>query len=1137
MKKIGKWSSFMLKGTRNTVKSIALGLMFLGLFSTATFAAQGMKGKRVNLKLNNVTLSEVLSQVESQSDFVFVYNESQIDPAQLVSVDAKNESVEEVLKTVLGDVSFKVYENQIIIKKEYNTEALATKTETASTLLVQQNTVKVSGTIVDNSGYGIPGVNVSVKGATTGTITNFDGKYELEVSGDAILVYSFIGFETQEIALAGRTTVDVTMQEEVMSMDEVVVTALGIKREKKALGYSVAEVGDEAFETAKSSNAMSALSGRLSGVQVSSTAQGAGGSTSVIIRGNAIADGSNEPLYVVDGVPISNTQFSNGDSKDHGGIDSGNGMSGIAADDIENISVLKGASATALYGSRAINGVVMITTKSGKGAEGTTIDFASTTTIDQARIYTDWQNVYGQGTYGDMPTNEQESTSNLGMWGARYKDNVTYTDYRGNRRSYKYYDNENSFYDLGVTLSNSVAINHNAENSTLRMSFSNLDNSGMVPNTNYDRNIITLNGTTKAWDGKLEMTGKLSYINEESNNQMIGASPFAVSLVGVPNNVPLSDLKDYKDAETGLPIGFGTRESNLYWNLNEIKHQYNKERVISMGQVKYNFNDNLNAMVRYGNDLTMFKNQSLWPIGTPYYDKGRVMHGNSRDTETNVDGLMSFNKDFQDWGMTINGGAATMIKEYDNVTNFEMDFADPSMQKPSFGSQRTIEAGYYKKKINSVFGTAQFRYGSYLYLDFSARNDWSSTLPSPHSYFYPSVSSSFVFSELFELPSWFTFGKMRASWAEVGSDTDPYMLMLNYKISPDKLPGNGGQATSGQIDGGTIPNKDLKPSMNESIEFGVDLKFFNNRLGIDAAWYRSKANNQIVRVNTSATSGYRNAIINAGAIQNSGVEISLYADPIRTTNFTWTTRLNYAYNKNEVISLTEGVDQLNLFDTKSVTIVARPDEPYGQIMGYKYKRTEDGKIELDANMRPKRSVKTQVLGNAYHKTMLGWINSFTYKNWRATLVLDGKFGGDVYSYTEASAYSNGKHKATLQRDRYTEGELWYPTELEGLGTTSTPDELFGSIASIHEQFIYDASYLAVQEINLAYTFPTNMFENISFMRGASIGVFARNLGYVWKATDNIDPQAVFSISNGGAGVERGSLSLPRNYGVNLNIKF
>lgn len=1002
--------------------------------------------------------------------------------------------------------------------------------------LLAQKTI--TGKVVAASdGEPLPGVNIVMKGSTTGTISDFDGNYSLSVPNEqTTLVFSFIGCLSQEILVGKQTTINVSLKDETEMLGDVVVTALGIKREKKALGYSVSEVSDEAFESAKASNPMSSLSGRLSGVQINSTAQGPGGSTSVIIRGTAIADGSNEPLYVVDGIPISNTNFSNGDDKGHGGIDSGNGMSGIAADDIESISVLKGAAATALYGSRAINGVVMITTKSGKGSKGTTIDFASTTSIDQARVYTDWQNVYGQGTFGNRPSNQTESRENTSMWGAKYDGNA-YTDYKGNSRPYRFYDNENNFYESGVTFSNSVAINHNTDNSTMRLSYSNLSNDGMVPNTEYQRNTFTLNGNTKTWNDKLELTAKLSYVSEESTNQMIGESPFAVSLIGVPNNVPLSDLSDYKDAN-GFPVGFGNRNNNIYWNLNEIKHEYRKNRVTSMGQVKYNFTKNLSAMARYGNDFTVFKSQSLWPIGTIYYERGRLVLGNTRDAETNLDGMLSYNKNFGNWSIAANGGAAMMIKELDQITNFEEQFTDPAMQRPGFGGVRSIAPNYYKKRINSVFATAQFSYQTFLYLDLSARNDWSSTLPlNNNSYFYPSVSTSFVFTELFEQPNWFTFGKFRASWAQVGSDTDPYMIDLYYNINADKLPGTGGDSANGQINSGTIPNKNLKPSKNESVELGFDLKFFKNRLGVDLAWYRSRANNQIVRVNTSQTSGYDNAIINAGSIQNAGVELSVYAEPLRIQNFSWNTTLNYAYNKNKVLSLTESVPQLNLFETSSVNIVARPGEPYGQIMGTKYRRDDDGSISLDANGRPMPTNELHVIGNAYHTTMLGWINQFKYKNWSATFVLDGKFGGEIYSNTEASAFANGKHKTTLQRDQYTSGQVWYPNELNGKGTLSTPQELYGAIANIDEQFVFNASYLAIQELNVTYAFSSKLFDQVKFMRGASVGLFIRNLGYVWKGTDNFDPQAAYSIANGGAGVELGSMSLPRNYGFNLNIKF
>lgn len=985
----------------------------------------------------------------------------------------------------------------------------------------------------------LPGVNVTVKGTTTGTVTDGSGNFTIKVPNNkAVLLFSFIGFESKEVVVGEQTKINIALKDESAMLENVVVTALGIKREKKALGYSVAEVNDKAFESSKSSNPMASLSGRMAGVQISSTAQGPGSSTSVIIRGTKVADGSNEPLYVVDGIPISNTNFTSGDHKQHGGIDSGNGMSGIAADDIENISILKGAAATALYGSRAINGVVMITTKSGKGSKGTTIDFTSSTTFDQARIYNDWQKSYGQGNYGKAPSNQQESHDNTSMWGASYKDVTSYTDYKGAQSDYRFYDNERDFNRIGKTFSNSIAVNHNTETSVLRFSYSNLNNSGIVPNTEYNRNNITLSGSTKAFNNKLEINAKISYVAEKSSNKPIGESPFTASLIGTPNNVPLSSLRNYKDKTTGLPVGFGNKNTNIYWNLYEINHNYDKDRILTSGEVKYTIIDNLKAMVRYGNDHTIFDNSSLYPIGTPYYEKGRVQTVHATDSETNIDGMLTFDKNFGKWGLTVNAGASIMQKKYDALESTEESFNDPALQRPGFGATRTIIPNYFKKQINSVFGTAQFNYNSFLFVDLSARNDWSSTLPqNNNSYFYPSVSSSLIFSELFDKPSWFSFGKIRASWAQVGSDTDPYQLNLIYEIGSNKVPGNGGDATSGNINGSTIPNKNLKPSINESYEVGLELKFFNNRLGADVSYYKSKATNQIVKVSTSTTSGFEKAIINAGAIQNAGVELSIYATPISTKNFSWNSTFNYAYNKNKVIDLTEGVPQITLYETSSVNVIAKPGEPYGQIIGTTYKRDNTGKILLDDNGKPMASDELHTIGNAYHKTMLGWINQFNYKNFTATFAIDGKFGGKLYSNTEAAAYSSGKHKSTLQRENYVEGQVWYPKELGGIGTTAKPQDLFGAISSIDEQFIYDASYLSVQEINLTYHLPASLISKMKVFKGISAGFYVRNLGYLWKATDNIDPQATYSIANGGGGVEMGSLAIPRNYGINLNFKF
>ncbi|WP_289053091.1 SusC/RagA family TonB-linked outer membrane protein [Carboxylicivirga marina] len=1128
----GKWKSFFSERTRNLLKAGVLTCLIMILGSNDVVASSRLKEQKVNLNFKDVTLHELLIAIEEQSNMVFVYNEALVDVSQLVSVNVSNESVENVLNEVLEDADFKVYDNQVVI--------VADEPETVAN--TQEDKVQITGTVVDQFGMGIPGVNVSVKGTTTGTITNLDGQFTFEAPANGVIVYSFIGFATQEITIASGVSYNVTMQEDVMNVDEVVVTALGIKREKKALGYSAVDVGEEAFENMKDANPMGALSGRMAGVQINTSSQGAGGSSSVIIRGAAVLSGSNEPLYVVDGVPISNTQFSNADDSDNGGIDSGNGLSGIAADDIENISVLKGPAATALYGSRAINGVVLVTTKTGKGDKGTSVDFNSNMTFDRARIYSNWQEVYGQGINGQAPQSIDAGRDQTSMWGAKYNDVASYVNYRGDQRDYVFHDNERDFFDTGMTWTNSVAVNHNTEVANLRLSYSNTTNNGLVPGTSYDRNTFNVSGGTKAFNDRLEINAKIAYTDEDSQNAMMGATPFnpTSQLLGVPNNVSLDDLKDYKDSVTGMPVGLGVNgNSNIYWTTNEIKHNYRKKRVMSLVNAKLHITDHLNAQVRAGSDMTFFANESIYPIGTPYYEGGRANMMKADEVESNYDFILNYDRNFNDkFGITVNAGASRMDREYESLAIFSDSFSDPGLQRPGFGSNNTQQIGYSRKRINSVYSTAQLRYASMLYVDLSARNDWSSTLPSNNnSYFYPSVSTSFIVSEVVDLPQWMTFAKVRASVAQVGSDTDPYQLALQYKLDDNAHPGWGGNIVVGGTDGDVVPNAALKPSIMTSYEVGADLKFLNNRLGLDVTYYNSTAEDQIMPIDISNTSGYNRAIVNSGSIQNKGWEVVLYATPYRSANFSWNTSFNFSYNINEVKELADGVTQLNLMSGAGVNVIAAVGEEYGTIMGRTMVRDDEGKIVLSDNGLPQATNDYSALGCAYHPVMLGWSNTFNYKSFTLNLLLDSKFGGEVYSATEASAYSLGKHEATIGREDYVAGQEWFPAELEGQGTTARPEDYYGALASIDDMFVYDASYVSLRELSVAYRLPGHLFKDSKYFKSASIGIFGKNLGYLYRSTDNIDPQSTFSISNGGQGIEYGNMALPASFGFNLNLKF
>lgn len=1009
---------------------------------------------------------------------------------------------------------------------------------------VQAQERAVTGKVTSKSdGFEIAGATVAVKGTTRGTITDMDGAYTVKVSGDEdILIFSFIGLKSIEVPVGDKSVIDISLEEDAILVDEVVVTALGIKREKKSLGYATSEVNAEAYENAKDANVMSSLSGRMAGVQINSTGQGAGASSSVVIRGAANLSASNEPLYVIDGVPMSNTQFSNADDSNNGGVDSGNGMSAVAADDISNISILKGPAATALYGTRAINGVVLITTKSGKGALGTSVTYNSNYTLEVAKIYSDWQQEYGQGTYGNAPTTATEADENTSSWGSSYSDVSEIINYRGDAAAYIYNDNEKEFFELGGTWTNSVAVSHNGEDANVRLSYSNTSNDGLVPETEYNRNTINLSGSTFALDGKLDVKAKLSYTQETSSNTTMGSSPFNPSsqLLSVPNNISLDELKDYKDEETGTPIGLGTLESNPYWTINEIDRTYSKDRIMAMISAKYNFTEELSAQIRFGSDLTFFSDETIYPIGTPYYEPGKANMSKKDDRETNFDLLATYDKDFNEkFGLTVNMGSSRTDKEFESVGVYSDGFSDPNLQRPGFGETNTQSVGYTNKRINSVYGTAQFRYNNMLYVDVSARNDWSSALAlDNNSFFYPSVSTSFIISEAVDMPSWFTFAKARGSWARVGSDTDPYQLSQQYGYDSETHEGwNGETIPVGGVSGNQISNANLKPSIMTSYEAGLDMKFFNNRLGVDVTYYNSIARDQIMPVTVSSASGYSTAIVNSGEIQNKGWELSVYGSPIKTSKFEWNSTFNFSNNQNEVLELANGVETLVLMSGGGVSVVAAPGMEYGTIWGSVYERDENGAIALDSNGEPTATSTYESLGGGYHSTMMGWINSFTYQNISLNLVIDSKFGGEVFSSTESQAYSSGKHKNTLERSEYSAGQEWSPSELEGLTTTAVPELYYSAVSSVDEQFVYDASYIAIQELSVAYRLPAHLFNKNSFIKSVNLGAFSRNLGYIYRGTDNIDPQSAYSISNGGGGIEQGAMSLPATYGFNLGVKF
>ncbi|MBB6460929.1 SusC/RagA family TonB-linked outer membrane protein [Flammeovirga kamogawensis] len=1012
---------------------------------------------------------------------------------------------------------------------------------TTCTVYAQEQTI--NGVIKDSmTDEPLIGASVKIKGTTLGTITDFDGKFKLAASPTAELQISYIGYETLEINVNNRSSIEIKLASDATEMQELVVVGLGVERDERSLGYAVQEVsGDDLGAVTGSSNVMNNLSGKVAGVQINQVGGSPGSSSNVVIRGNAMLDGSNQPLYVIDGIPMNNSNIANANDADNGGVDTGDGMSGVNAEDIESMSVLKGPAATAIYGSRGINGVIMITTKSGKGGQkGLGVDFSHTSTVSTLGITPDNQETYAHGTNGNFASDPQRD---YGMWGPKVTPGMT-TDayYDGKERTVQFYDNYDEFFKPSYTATTNVSLTKVTDESSVRFSYSNMSNNGNVDNQSYERNTFTLRGTSDLSD-KLHLDARMNYIKEDAlNRPSMGNSVnnYMGYMNSIPNTYDVNWMKDYKD-EDGRPVGYNTINENPYWTMYETSFEDSKDRFMGMASLTYDFTDHLKLQGRAGTDYTSWRAEVLDPLYTPWYESGRAYERTQLDREDNFDGLLTYSNRFGKWDVVGNFGASYMHIERKYTDTGSSNFSDPLQQNPMSGSDRFATYDTYQKAIGSVYATASIGYDGYLFLDVSGRNDWSSTLPlDNNSYFYPSISGSWVFSDMdWDTPEWLTFGKMRASWAKVGSDTDPYMLQQYYQIDGQSQDG----LQTGNIYGNTINNSALKPSMQTSYEIGMNLRMFDDKLNLDMAYYNSSSVDQIMKVRIPESSGYEDAIINAGEIINKGVEISLGYDILRKKDLNWHTQVNFAYNYNEVVSLSEGVDQY-LVGEGPVNIVAAPGQSYGTIMGSAYKRDSNGNIIVNEDGIPQVEDGYQQIGNGVQPFMVGWVNQFQYKNITFGMVIDAKFGGDIYSSTNANMYSNGKHQDTAdgrntmhETGVYNPGNLVYENGEPFNGFTNDQDlqNYYQATAGVDEEHVYDASYIRISEISIGYTFPKTMVSKAK-MQNLQLSFVASNLGYLWKSTENIDPAASFSYGNA-QGMEVGSYPLPRTFGLKLNAKF
>ncbi|MDF9801142.1 TonB-linked SusC/RagA family outer membrane protein [Catalinimonas alkaloidigena] len=1025
---------------------------------------------------------------------------------------------------------------------------------------------QVSGTVTgtDDSDP-LPGVNVLVKGTTTGTVTDIDGNYNISVPGDdAILTFSSIGYALQEVEVGSRSTINVSLAPDVQELSEVVVTALGMERSAKALSYSVGQVDGESFQEARELNIANSLAGKVAGVNVSNIASGPAGSSRVVIRGNVSLTGNNQPLYVVDGIPIDNSGF--GQAGMWGGSDEGDGTSSINPDDIAEMTVLKGANAAALYGSRASNGVILITTKSGKARKGIGIDFNSNFVFEDIFNLLDLQKEYGQGNQGRAPVDASEAF-NVGtsVWGGRL-DGRPVAQFDGVERPYAYAgDNYDRFYRTGTTWTNSIGFSGGNETQTFRLNFSNLQNKSIIPNSGYDRNNLSLSYNGNYAD-KLTVTSKVMYSNENAQNRpRISDSPGNApqGLLRLPPNYNVNDLKGDPDKLGAVPEGFVPGDgkapgeelqiSNDLWNQNPwwAAHQFEnddvRDRIITSNVARYDITDFLYVQGRFGMDWYTRRETDITPYGTGYQRRGSMNEREERIRETNLEGMIGFDDNFGDISVNAFIGGNRMRRSYEalalNGSNFNIPFFNTftnlENQNPGYG--------FSEKGINSVFGSATIGYKDLIYITGTARQDWFSTLnPETNDILYPSIGGSFVFTELFNMSSnsFLSYGKLRSSWAQVGGDTDPYRLDLTYSLGQGHL----GLPTA-SISQSNIPNRFLVPLTSTEFEIGADFRFFNNRLGVDFTYYRQETTDDILNATISEASGFSGTTINVGKMQNRGVELLLTGTPIQQSDFNWDVTFNFSLNNNEVIELSDGITSIQVGEprTRVAFINQIVGEQFSTITGFTQKMINGQPVFDPDSGQPVRSDETSILGNGVHNYVGGLTNSFNWKGIYMDFLIDFKAGGDIYSGTNARFVGAGQHKMTVEptsglgfvsegRESLTvtgvdqDGEAFSKT----LDATEIPG-FWGAYSSLSDRFIYDASFIKFRQLSLGYTLPSSLLKNTPINR-ASISFVGRNLFILYSNLENVDPESNYSNDNA-QGFDYFGVPQTRSYGFNLKVSF
>ncbi|MTI31051.1 SusC/RagA family TonB-linked outer membrane protein [Xanthovirga aplysinae] len=1019
----------------------------------------------------------------------------------------------------------------------------------------------ITGTITsETDGYGIPGVNVLLKGTAIGTITDFDGKYSLGgiPQDGGILIFSTVGMESQEIEIGAQSVIDILMKEDVQQLSEVVVTAMGLKRDKAKLGYSVQEVNADKLEKATNTNAFEALSGKVAGVQITDAGSTPGAGVNVIIRGSTSLDRDNQPLYVVDGVPISNNDVNTVFAADFNAPVSTNRAVDINPDDIESMSVLKGASAAALYGAQAANGAIIITTKSGKGKDGLNVDFSISHAIEEVNKLPGITHKYARGRDGGYSNRTHWS------WGPAYASNPKFPDgteiwvdapgdAMGGVKDVSgqpipiFEDNFSRVWQKGSNTNVNLAVSGSTDKTHYYTSVSSLANEGIVKNSKYNRTSFMIRGGHKVTD-RLKVEGSANYIRTNTHKFRQGSS----GLMGVMAYWHhMWDVEGEYQDENNLPIWFSPSYNDPQWTMEYEGEAGYVNRLIGNMGVSYDVADWLTVSFKQGIDTYADERKEYSPFGSrrTTNNEGLIQEVRVNDMVLNSDLLFTGVKNLSDvFELNYVVGGNIYQTRYNQLFVRGLGLTVPGFDNIETASEQTVYPSAQHYLRMGVFADVTVGYDNYLYLGLTGRNDFSSSLPSDNnSYFYPSTNLGFVFSELTDI-SWLSLGKLRASWARVGKDADPYSLSDVYV---NRAPGRFGNLRYSLSD--IKRNPELRPEITDSWELGTDLRFFDGKLSLDLSYYNTLSKDQIVEVPVSTTTGYGSMIQNAGTIQNKGIEAVLAINnPIEVNGLNWDLSFNFTKNENTVKEIAEGLDNIVLGTGwwSSATIEARVGEPYQAIYGVGFEKDENGNTLVDADGYPVIASEAQKLGNVLPDWNLGINNSLSYKGLTLAFLIDIKKGGDIVNGTKAALQYSGLHEST--GERYYDGDphSTATTVVEGMvvdaegnstgvkNTKAIPmDNGYWHDYNVYvdETLVEDASWVRLRNVSLTYSIPKKLFGRAPF-KSIDFTLSGRNL-FLWTPYTGVDPE----VSAMGVGNAQGydELSYPgtKSYSASLKLKF